>query len=305
MLNTHTDFVWAEAEKLMRKVGRRVLKCGRRLPNDAISGELGWMSMRGRRMLLRLSYWGKVLVMDKARWVRRVYEDGRSRLGRNARTNTWCNLTRKWLVELGLQGEWDAQLVGPAWSDKVRAKIVEYEARLWRVRVVKNAKLEDYVRWKHEPGLEEYLEHGIVPQRRLWTKLRGGCLELRVETGRWERVTVNGVQVPVPRRLRRCKLCFGGVENAIHVLLRCPTYRRQRTVWVETVRQSAPPAVAVAARTLHDNADEELVMKWMMKGGGKEAGMQLLADVCPKPERAPHPQRASHPTPHSGFRKRI
>ena len=90
---------------------------------------------------------------------------------------------------------------------------------------------------------------------------------------------MNGVQVPVPRRLRRCKLCFGGVENAIHVLLRCPTYRRQRTVWVETVRQSAPPAVAVAARTLHDNADEELVMKWMMKGGGKEAGMQLLADV--------------------------
>ena len=83
-------------------------------------------------------------------------------------------MTRKWLVELGLQGEWDAQLVGPAWSDKVRAKIVEYEARLWRVRVVKNAKLEDYVRWKHEPGLEEYLEHGIVPQRRLWTKLREG-----------------------------------------------------------------------------------------------------------------------------------
>ena len=111
VLNTHTDFVWAEAEKLMRKVGRRVLKCGRRLPNDAILGELGWMSMRGRRMLLRLSY--------------------------------------------------------------------------WRARVVKSAKLEDYVRWKHEPGLEEYLEHGDVPQRRLWTKLRGGCLELRVETGRW------------------------------------------------------------------------------------------------------------------------
>ena len=144
---------------------------------------------------------------------------------------------------------------------------------------VKSAKLEDYVRWKQEPGLEEYLDHGDVPQRRLWTKLRGGCLELRVETGRWERLTMNGVQVPVPRRLRRCKLCFGGVENARHVLLRCPTYRRQRAVWAETVRQSARPAVAVAASTLRDNADEELVMQWMMKGGGQEAGMQLLVDV--------------------------
>ena len=112
------------------------------------------MSMRGRRMLLRLSYWGKVLAMGKARWVRRVYEDGRSRLGLNARASTWCNLTRKWLVEIGLQAEWDAQKVGPAWSDKVRAKILDYEARLWRARVVKSAKLEDYVRWKHEPGLE-------------------------------------------------------------------------------------------------------------------------------------------------------
>ena len=59
ILNSHTDFVWEEAEKVARKVGRRVLKCGPSLPNDAILGELGWMTMRGRRMLLRLSYWGK------------------------------------------------------------------------------------------------------------------------------------------------------------------------------------------------------------------------------------------------------
>ena len=59
--------VWEDAEKMMRKVGRRVLKCGNRLPNDVIVGELGWMSMRGRRMLLRLSYWGKVLAMGGQR----------------------------------------------------------------------------------------------------------------------------------------------------------------------------------------------------------------------------------------------
>ena len=45
------------------------------------------------------------------------------------------------------------------------------------------------------------------------------------------------------------------------------------------MRQSARPAVAVAASTLRDNADEELVMQWMMKGGGQETGMQLLVDV--------------------------
>ena len=43
-------------KKLARKGGRRVLRCGTRLPNDAVLGELGWMSMRGRRTFLRLSY---------------------------------------------------------------------------------------------------------------------------------------------------------------------------------------------------------------------------------------------------------
>jgi len=176
--------VWEDAEKVMRKVGRRVLKCGNRLPNDAIVGELGWMSMRGRRMLLRLSYWGKVLAMDGQRWVKRVYEHGRARLEGNANANTWCKLTREWLLELGLDAEWNAQAVGPEWQEKVRGAIVERETRLWRMRAVKNAKLEEYVRWKHKPGMEECLMHPMAQHRRLWTKMRGGCLELRIETGR-------------------------------------------------------------------------------------------------------------------------
>jgi len=65
---------------LMRKVGRRILKCGSRVPNDAITGELGWMSMRGRRMMLRLSYWGKILAMPDERLVNSVYEGGRALL---------------------------------------------------------------------------------------------------------------------------------------------------------------------------------------------------------------------------------
>ena len=88
--------------------------------------------------------------------------------------------------------------------------------------MVKNAKLEEYAKWKTKPEKEDYLEHADTHQRRLWTKLRSGCLELRVETGRWERVSVGG--------MRKCKLCFGGVENAHHVLFRCPAYVQQKHI---------------------------------------------------------------------------
>ena len=105
VLNAHGDSKWDEAEKLARKIGRRVLKCGNRLPNETIMGELGWMSMRGRRMLLRLSYWGKILQMDDGRWVKKVYEQGKARLEVNADAKTWCNLTRRRVaVGIGAEG---------------------------------------------------------------------------------------------------------------------------------------------------------------------------------------------------------
>ena len=148
VINNHNDFVWEEAELLARKVWRRVLRCGVRLPNDAVLGELGWMTMRGRRMFLRLSYWGKVLEMGAGRWVKRVYEEGLARLEMRATASTWCNLMKKWLMELGLREEWEAQETGPEWQETLRARIMELESRRWRRRVAHNIKLENYVRWK-------------------------------------------------------------------------------------------------------------------------------------------------------------
>ena len=138
VINNHNDFVWEEAELLARKVGRRVLRCGVRLPNDAVLGELGWMTMRGRRMFLRLSYWGKVLEMGAGRWVKRVYEEGRAKLETRATASTWCNLTKKWLMELGLREEWEAQETGPEWQETLRARIMELESRRWRRRVAQH-----------------------------------------------------------------------------------------------------------------------------------------------------------------------
>ena len=148
-----------------------------------------------------------------------------SRLDGFIRAGAWCNLTRKWLTDLGLDEEWQRQEVGPAWQEKLRTKIEDMEARDWRRRVARSRKLEEYVKWKTKPGLEPYLQHGHVQQRRMWTKLRGGrgCLELRIETGRWEHVTVTweaaswGRQVALPRHMRRCTLCFGELGTPRYV----------------------------------------------------------------------------------------
>ena len=143
--------------------------------------------MRGMRMFLRLSYWGKVLEMGAGRWVKRVYEEGRARLETRASASTWCNLTKKWLMELGLREEWEAQQTGPEWQETLRARIMELESRRWRRRVAHNIKLENYVRWKPKLELEDYLEHANARQRRLWTKLRveGGDRQVGADVCGW------------------------------------------------------------------------------------------------------------------------
>ena len=61
--------------------------------------------------------------MDDGRWVKQVYEEGRARLERRANASMWCNLTRKWLLELGLREEWEAQATGPEWQEALRARM--------------------------------------------------------------------------------------------------------------------------------------------------------------------------------------
>jgi len=79
ILATEHGLGWEEGEELQRWVGKRILGSGKHLANEAVQGELGWMSLRGRRVMLRLSFWGKVLNMEKQRWVRRVYEASRAK----------------------------------------------------------------------------------------------------------------------------------------------------------------------------------------------------------------------------------
>ena len=272
IMNTVGDYKWNEAEALMRKVGRLILKCGRTLPNDAIAAELGWMTMKGRRQLLRLSYWGKIVTMDKRRWVWKMYEEGRRRLESNARANTWCNLTKKWMLELGFDEEWDAQEAGGRWQERVRAAVMALEQKKWRARVAASPKLDFYAAWKKDIEREDYLDEADEGARRLWTKVRTGCLELRIETGRWERVSVRGMRLPIPRKLRLCRMCGAETEDVEHVMLRCPSYGKERLKFIEVGHRNGVQRGARPAEW----------WRWIFEGGGGKEAREFMKECMRK-----------------------
>ena len=59
--------------------------------------------------------------------------------------------------------------------------------------------------------------------------MRLGCLELRLETGRWARPRL-------AEEARLCQVCENPdeiVENEYHFLFQCPEYKNEREIWIK------------------------------------------------------------------------
>merc|ERR1712228_609555 len=64
---------WEEAERLQRKIARFILKTKKNVNNNFLEGELNWMTLENRRIMLRLRYWRKILRMKKERLTQQIY----------------------------------------------------------------------------------------------------------------------------------------------------------------------------------------------------------------------------------------
>jgi len=147
----------------------------------------------------------------------------------------WCAQLKTDLYQLGMRDDWDnpAPMIAlglKAWRTRVKSAVRTREQCRWWTAVQASSMLRTYVQLKSGPDSlqrELYLtvrhrgwNDRVLAGRRLLTRLRSGQNELRVNTGRWDRV---------PRDLRLCELCGVEVEDEAHFLLRCSFNTEQRT----------------------------------------------------------------------------
>ena len=219
---------WEGAEVIARKMGKAILGVRKSTANEVVMGELGWWSMKGRRDLLRLLYWGEIVSCKEGlRW--EVYKEGRRR-GRG-----WCEYTEKCLRGLKLGKYWDKQdgwkSDAEMWRGKVARQIQHREQEEWRGRMQKKSKLRTYRGFKRKLERENYLLEGTAMQRKVMTMIRGGSNDLRIETGRWEKLEVEE---------RVCIFCSKGVvEDERHFLCECEAWSEVRDGVIRRVREVA------------------------------------------------------------------
>jgi hypothetical protein len=224
----HGCEIWGEGcfvdlEKLQISMGKRILRCGSRMTEEVVRGELGWERHVARRDEMRLRYWGKLVRMGDDRIAKIIYKASRRRLEKEETqvlplTKTWCKYTRDLLGELYLEEVWQTEAVGTEeeWNKLVRERIHEREEVKWRTQCLLRPKLRTYCKIKKDLIFEPYLQmhhRGGIPEL---AKIRGGSNRLRIEQGRYVKEQVNE---------RVCRCCASGeVEDELHFLLQCSAY---------------------------------------------------------------------------------
>ena len=216
-----------DLEKLQLQMGKRILRCGKKMTEEVVRGELGWERQKSRGDEMRLRYWSKIVKMTDDRIVKRIYRVSRNRMEREESeripiTSTWCKYTRDLMMKLNLEEEWYTEEVGTEeeWNHKIRERIHEREERKWRNKCLLRPKLRTYVKLKRKLKREVYLQiyhRGGVPEM---VKMRGGTNRLRIEQGRYR-----GEEVEE----RVCEYCdMGEIEDEDHFMRKCKLYEDLR-----------------------------------------------------------------------------
>jgi len=237
------DVPWVEGDNVQHEMARRILNCGPKTPIGAMMGDLGWWTLRARRDLLRLVFWGKLVLMNSSRLTKKVYLQRKESLSTSRSAQNWCFYTRKLLSNLNLMEYWEHEYMIESiedWKNLVTRKIGEREQKLWLAGCVAKPKLRTYLQFKSELKLEPYLAHGGHLARSVLFSIRSSSCRLRIETGRWRRPREKEEE-------RICLLCESGeVENEEHFVMRCTRYDDLRQILFSKVLQATEGRINLA-----------------------------------------------------------
>jgi len=126
---------WLEAEQLQTEAGRRILGVMGKTANDVVRGEMGWWTLKSRRDLRRLKFWGRIVRMDEGSLVKQVYRH--FKVSTALRRNSWSFYTKRLLVELNLGHLWVSEEVGDldSWSTFITQVFKDREVMQWEERI--------------------------------------------------------------------------------------------------------------------------------------------------------------------------
>ena len=131
--------------------------------------------------------------------------------------------------------------------------------------ILKSPKLRTFITFKDFGTTPSYITKPLsFIQRKFMAKLRLGCLEIRIETGRYARPRL-------PEEARICEVCENPnqeIENEFHFIFKCEKYRNERSLWINKLQipnnfETLPPNVMLSC-VLNDHNNVKLTAQYIV-----------------------------------------
>ena len=184
----------------------------------AIIGDMGWMPGNIRRISL-IRYWNRLISLQDDRITKVLFLHDY-----NSNNNTSiCHAMKLTFIEINMENVYNSLTLCNI--DDVKSKLLCIYQEKWYSEIINKPKLRFYKKIKKNYCTESYLLYNSITciQRSYLTQLRLGILQINVENGGYKNMTLEK---------RICNICdSNNVEDEIHFLFTCKTYKTERTKW--------------------------------------------------------------------------
>ena len=224
----------AALESIILGGAKRILGCSSKTCNEAVRGDMGLETLKGRRDRAKLKWWYKLAAMPEDRYPKQLFKhewEIKSRRGRQRKT--WGRMIDDLFASLNLdKSEWLEDIrKGEGSLDSylacVEESVSEREDGQFEKGLESKVKLDIYKRFGKGIEFKRYL-HGVSDAgTRLLFKFRSGTHGLNEELGRHRGREGKSA----------CTLCGAECESVVHVLWECSTYDSSRVIFVEHLRE--------------------------------------------------------------------
>ena len=224
------DF-YESALQIYLRGGRSFLGVPKNASTHGIISEMNQLLPQSRSQIRMIRQYHRLLNTKSANVCKQVFLWDK-KLNEDNIIHTWYNEVKNIFSVNGQGLVFQSGLTFPLKDviDSLKSSMIKIQQTEVQIECNQKPKLRTFVQFKIFSETPSYLTKPLsFIQRKFLAKLRLGCLELRLETGRW-------VRPKIPELDRICLVCENqekNIENENHFLFICPKYSQERETWLQ------------------------------------------------------------------------
>ena len=204
-----------------------------------VLSEVDWTLPIFRTQVRMVRYYHRLLKMPPNRLCKQIYNWDKS-----LNIQNWTNEVKNIFYETGQIHIFESGDIFPIRTiiGKIKSTHTKTQKNMLEMECINKPKLRTFITFKNFETVPAFITKPLsFIQRKYLAKCRLGCLQIRLETGRFSRPIL-------PENERICQVCIKGdplylykneIESEIHVLFQCNRYKELRYKWLKNL--TLPP----------------------------------------------------------------